>query len=61
MDDKQRIQADKEIIEFLGGPTRVAELLGFDKAKGGSAASSKLDDAWYSAKGKNCSARSFFA
>lgn len=27
---------DKDIIEKLGGPTKVAELLGFDKKKGGS-------------------------
>jgi hypothetical protein len=26
---------DKEIIEALGGPTKVAELLGLDKGKGG--------------------------
>jgi hypothetical protein len=26
---------DKQIIVSLGGPTRVAELLGLDKAKGG--------------------------
>lgn len=35
MDAKNQIQADKELIETLGGPTRVCELLGFDKAKGG--------------------------
>lgn len=35
MDEKNQIQADKELIESLGGPTRLAELLGFDKAKGG--------------------------
>lgn len=29
------IQADAERIESLGGPTQVAELLGYDKAKGG--------------------------
>lgn len=35
MNDKSKIQADKTIIDELGGPTKVAELLGFDKAKGG--------------------------
>lgn len=35
MDDKEQIQADKEIIQNLGGPTKVAELLGYDKTSGG--------------------------
>eukprot|EP01034_Spumella_vulgaris_P041746 gene41746-51735_t len=35
MDEKNHIQADKTLIESLGGPTRLAEQLGFDKAKGG--------------------------
>lgn len=35
MDEKNQIQADKELIESLGGPTRLAERLGFDKTKGG--------------------------
>lgn len=26
---------DKDLIEVLGGPTRVAELLGYDKSSGG--------------------------
>lgn len=30
-----QIQADAERIRSLGGPTEVAEMLGFDKAQGG--------------------------
>ena len=29
------MESDKEIIEALGGPAKVAELLKYDKAKGG--------------------------
>jgi hypothetical protein len=32
---EQLIQADAARIALLGGPTKVAELLGFDKAQGG--------------------------
>ena len=35
MDDKLKNQTDKDIIDELGGPTKVADLLGYDKAKGG--------------------------
>jgi hypothetical protein len=35
MDTKDLIQADKELIEHLGGPTKVCELLRYDKSKGG--------------------------
>lgn len=35
MDTKDPIQADKELIEHLGGPTKVCELLRYDKSKGG--------------------------
>lgn len=30
-----RMHADAELIKTLGGPTRVAELLRYDKARGG--------------------------
>lgn len=35
MDTKDQIQADRDLIEHLGGPTKVCELLRYDKAKGG--------------------------
>lgn len=35
METKNQVQADKEIIENLGGPAKVAELLQYDKRKGG--------------------------
>jgi hypothetical protein len=35
MDTKDLIQADKELIEHLGGPTKVCELLRYDKSRGG--------------------------
>lgn len=35
MNTTDQIRADKDLIEFLGGPTKTAELLGYDKARGG--------------------------
>lgn len=35
MDTKQQIQADKDLIQELGGPSKVAELLEYDKSSGG--------------------------
>ena len=35
METKTQVRTDKEIIESLGGPTKVAELLQYDKRKGG--------------------------
>lgn len=35
MDEKTQIQQDRDLIEDLGGPTKLAEILGFDKANGG--------------------------
>jgi hypothetical protein len=35
MNIKDQIQADKELIEQRGGPTRLAEELGFNKTTGG--------------------------
>lgn len=35
MEDKNQIQADRDRIIDLGGPAKVAELLGLDKTRGG--------------------------
>jgi hypothetical protein len=35
MENTDQIRADRQLIEDLGGPTKTAELLGYDKAKGG--------------------------
>ncbi|WGG51809.1 hypothetical protein [Rugamonas sp. DEMB1] len=35
MEKSSDIEADKALIEAYGGPTKVAEQLGFDKARGG--------------------------
>lgn len=35
MKDKDQIAADRALLKQLGGPTRVADILGFDKANGG--------------------------
>jgi hypothetical protein len=35
MNIKDQIQADKELIEQHGGPTKLAETLGYDKTSGG--------------------------
>jgi hypothetical protein len=35
MNTQIQIQADKESIEQHGGPTKLAEMLGYDKQKGG--------------------------
>lgn len=35
MDNTETLSPDAELIKSLGGPTKVAELLGFDKAAGG--------------------------
>lgn len=32
---KSRLMTDTDLIRALGGPTKVAELLGYDKANGG--------------------------
>lgn len=35
MNIDEQIQADKELIEDFGGPTKLAVLLGYDKMRGG--------------------------
>lgn len=35
MENTDQILADRQLIEDLGGPTKTAEILGYDKAKGG--------------------------
>jgi hypothetical protein len=35
MENTDQIRADRQLIEELGGPTKTAALLGYDKAKGG--------------------------
>lgn len=35
MNIAQQIQADKELIEEFGGPTKLAVILGYDKLAGG--------------------------
>lgn len=35
MNINEQIQADKELIEKFGGPTKLAERLGYDKDRGG--------------------------
>lgn len=35
MNSTDQIKADKALIEQLGGPTKLAEILGYDKLRGG--------------------------
>lgn len=35
MDKSAHIQSDRQVIERLGGPAKVAELLGYEKSLGG--------------------------
>jgi hypothetical protein len=35
MNTHDQIQADKELIEQFGGPTKLAKILGYEKVKGG--------------------------